>query len=478
MPGSSQKHVNFASPPAIPISPASYPSSPESTRNSLVFNQQYGPVAPTDYGQAVQSDPFQEESVNEEDDCAIEEALHNARANSDTVVPTTISTRRSKDDAVKDTLNRFESAARRAASVREASDTVQDPQSKRQALDVDSFKRLLLTGDSASNSAPATASSNVPQLQSDSSSTTDTASLSQRSIFDNGHQTVEETPRSSYELERSDVDAQRDPRAVSGAAQDRKPPPPPPRPRHGRPTTETMNIPPEHLTTVRSEEERSPNVETTELLPSLSGDATPRLEPEDYHSQSSTKKRPPPPPLARRKSQSRTATRPGIVRSGSSQFTFNSEPDEPTSPPVSNYTSKMVPPPPPARRPKFQGGRQPSVDLPSTREEGDVDADTASISSSRTPSASKRISEAPFGAPPPVPPPRKARGSNRDSMDTQRPSLSTLGFNNAPGPSSSDYERPGSTSDSRNVSGSSNAADILADLAMLQREVDNARKQA
>ena len=289
---------------------------------------------------------------------------------------------------------------------------------------------------------------------------------------------MEETPRSSYELDRAEFDYQRNARAVSGNAQERKPPPPP-KPRHGRPITEATNIPTEQPTVVQPKDYKSPSLGPSDPSPSLSGDATPRLEPEDIPSQSSVKKRPPPPPLARRKSQNKTETRPGIVRSGSSRYSLNSESDEPMSPPVSNPTPKMAPPPPPTRRPNYAGGRRTSADLPSTLEEDDPDAETASISSiSRTPSTSKRTSQASFGAPPPLPPPRRARASSRNSMDTQRPLLSTLGLSDGPGRSDSDYARPGSTGDSRTVSGSSNAADILANLAALQREVDDARKQA
>ena len=152
-----------------------------------MFGQQYGAITPAGYTQAIQSDPFQEEPVNEEDDSAIEEALQNTRTNSNIAVPKTVPTRPSQEDAVKDTLSRFASAPRRAASVRETN-AAPDTAAKRQTFDVDSFKRLLLTGDSGSSNTPANATSNVAQLASDSSSNTDTASLSQRSVLESGHQ--------------------------------------------------------------------------------------------------------------------------------------------------------------------------------------------------------------------------------------------------------------------------------------------------
>ena len=444
-----------------------------------MFGQQYGAITPTDYSQAIQSDPFQEEPVNDEDDNAIEEALRNTRTNSNIVLPKAVPRRPSQDATVQDTLSRFASAPRRAASLRQTSSTAQDPTAKRQTFDVDSFKRLLLTGESGSSNTPSNAASYVAQLASDSSSNTDTASLSQPSILEGGHQTVEETPRSSYELDRGDLDAERNPRAVTGTAWERKPAPPPPTPRHGRPLTEATSIRAEHPTTIQPREYRSSSLEPPDPSPSHSADTTPRPEAEDTPGRSSVKKRPPPPPLARRKSQNKNETRPGMVHTGSSRHSPNSESGEPMSLPASTPASKMAPPPPPRRTPSHAGGRRPSADLPSPLEEYDPDGETASISSiKRTLSASKQTSQASFGMPPPLPPPRKARGSNRNSVDSQRPSLSTLELNDVPGRSSSDHAKPGSTGDSRNISRSATAADILADLAALQREVDDARRHA
>jgi hypothetical protein len=377
---------------------------------------------------------------------------------------------------VRDTLSRFASAPRRTTSLHETSHSTPAGKSQRHTLDVDSFKRLLLTGESglpATNTAIPTVPSNPPQLVSDSSSNTDTASLSQPSILESGHQNIEETPRSSYEIDRGDTDIQHDWRSRSGTAHERRPPPPP-KPRHGKPISGSTNLPFEQFPAHQSIYHSSPSLEAAEVSQTPSRDATPRPQQDDDTELTATKKRPPPPPLARRKSQNKTATRPGMTRSGSSRYSLNSESDEPASPHPAN-TSKMAPPPPATRRP--HGGRRPSVDLPSTLEEDDTEDDTASIASSRTPSASKRISHSALGAAPPLPPPRKHRGSNRSSIDSQRPSLSALGMTPS-GRSSAEYGIPGSVSDSRNVSGNSNATDILADLAALQKEVDNARRSA
>jgi hypothetical protein len=476
VPSSSRKHVEFASPPAVPISPASYPSSPESTRNSFVLNAPlHGSITSVDYSQALQSDPFREEAVNDENDPVIEQALRNARSNSQITpaIPPS-STREPKEDAVRDTLSRFASNPRRTNTGPEKPPDVQASKGHRHTLDVDSFKRLLLTGESGLSIQSSTSQANPTPVISDSSST-DTASVSQRSTGDSGRHTVDETPRSSYEVERSEIEAQPLPLTLPSTTQERKPPPLP-RPRHGRRITDTSTTTQEALASMSTYD--SPDPATFDPPSLTSRDATPRLEPEDGSTQSAAKKRPPPPPLARKKSNRSAATRPGMVRSGSSRYSLTSESDDALSPVTSDLPNKPAPPPPPSRRPNAQGGRQPSVDLPSTLEEDDINGDRASISSGKTPFVSQRISQGPTGEIPPPPPPRRNRGSNRSSMDGQRPSTTALGITSSDR-NSSEYSRPSNTADTvRKVSGSSNAADIMADLAALKREVDAARKYA
>ncbi len=477
MPGSA-KHVEFASPPAIPISPASYPSSPESTRNSFASNAPlHGPITPADYSQALQSDPFGEGVINDENDPVIEQASRNARANRQitSAIAAAPPPREPKEDSVRDTLSRFASNPRRSNAGPERLPDVQASKGHRHTLDVDSFKRLLLTGESGLSTNSSTTQANPPPIISDSSST-DTASVSQRSTVDSGRQTVDETPRSSYEVERNETEARRQPVALPTTAQERKPPPPP-RPRHGRRITDTSIATSEKLAAMNSHGTTDPAA--VDSQPLTSGDATPRLEPEDGITQSAAKKTPPPPPLARKKSNRNAVTRPGMVRSGSSRYSLTSESDDALSPVNSDISHKPGPPPPPSRRPNAQGGRRPSVDLPSTLEEDGIDEDRASISSGRNLSASQRTSsQGPSGGIPPPPPPRRNRGSNRSSMDGQRPSSTALGMTSS-NRNSSEHPRPSKTAEtSRNVSTSSNAADIMADLAALKREVDAARKQA
>ena len=343
--------------------------------------------------------------------------------------------------------------------------------SQKQALDVDAFKRLLLTGERAAPVQLSTLPSQPPtQLASDNSSTTDTASLSQRSILEPVPQTIEETPRSSIDQETSDGDAQR------SQGQEARRRPPPPKPRYGKPISETTGrVPKGPGPSTASASESSPYVSaqapttSTETFPPLIGSSG-GLDP------SEVKKRPPTPPLTRRKSQNKTATRPGIERNTSSRYSItSSSADEPLSPnPIPATPGKMQPPPPPpppTRRINSQSARKVSADLPMTEEEDDAEA--ASID--RVSVSSKRISL----IPPPRPPPRRNRGSSRSSVDSQQPPVAAqLGMTSS-ARTSGEYRRPSNAStESRNVSGASNATDILADLAALRKEVDAARGSA
>lgn len=436
---STQKHVNFASPPAVPISPASYPSSPESTRHSPGFAYaQPGTSDTSQYSDAFHQDPFQEQTPTDEHDRAIEEAARNAKANNATGsgvgIPTT-----AHQANVRDTLSRFSSAPRRASNKIE--------ENKKPTMDVNAFTRLLLTGESGSGLP--TPSTTTPH---DSGSSTDTTSTSQRSVYDAASRQVGDSPTSSSEDETN----------VLPLTKETKKPPPPPKSRHGKSVvdSEPGNVP--ELTQGNGSATEEQAGIATQLQPTVPAEAEPARP-------SSSSKKPPPPPLARRKSQKSTPARPDMERNSSSKYSLNSESDEPASPSPGLGSAKMAPPPPPSRRTQPQYIRRSSTDLPATHEEDEDGADRPAMSN-------KRISQASLGPRPPVPPPRKSRTSGRSSMDSQhRPSLSALGIAGGSARSSAEYARPGS--DSRNVSGSS-AVDILADLDALQREVDAARASA
>lgn len=364
---------------------------------------------------------------------------------------------------MKDTLSRFATAPRKALRSAESNKGDADATPQKTAIDVDAFKRLLLTGESSTPSAPS-----APQNISDSSSTTDTASTSQRSLFEGVPPTVEETPRSSYEQERPDLGSQRQHASDTPTGLGARRRPPPPKPRHGRAISESTRSSSQHDLTVNSSSE----VGQAEVQARSATKANSQSE--------EPKRRPPPPPLARRKSSKNQADRPTMAPRMSSQQSLTSESDEALSPRPNSSTNKMAPPPPPLRRSNTSNSRNTSSDLPSTAEEDESGITTpeARPVGSRTSSSTKRISQAAVGHPPPLPPPRRNRTSSRGSTDSQRPSLSGLGISDH-ARNSSEYRRPSDASDSRNVSGGSNAGvDILADLAALQREVDAARASA
>lgn len=436
---STQKHVNFASPPAVPISPASYPSSPESTRQSPGFAFAQPELQDGGgYGLALNHNPFQEQALNDEDDLAIAQALQNARINSESI--TTAKAITANQANVRDTLSRFSSTGRRPVKKEEES-------AKKPAMDVNAFTRLLLTGESGGGAAQ----TNAPQPGDASISSADTSSTT----LDSAVRPIEATPRSSSEHERPTV------------TKESRRPPPPPRPRSSRgeshtstrPDTDVVERPKESTI---SEPEQADNRRKSDIIK----DESKKL------SVSSSSKKPPPPPLARRKSQKTAPSRPDMQRSGSSRYSLNSESDEPPSPSPNLEPIKMAPPPPPpSRRPNSQYGRRPSMDLPATQEEEEEEEDNFTRSSM----TAKRTSQSPL-PPPPVPPPRKGRVSGRSSVDSQhRPSMSALGLTSGSARSSSEYTRP----ESRNVSGTSGSAqNILADLEALRQEVDAARASA
>jgi hypothetical protein len=442
-----QKHVNFASPPAVPISPVSYPSSPETTRQE-VFNATFPPVhnlsEPTDYSKAIASDPFAVEG-SDDDDGVIEQALENAKANNEIASDGLGLSRSSTDNAVKDTLGRFTSTPRRPVNS-QANNALSIQSSAKSAMDVDAFKRMLLTGDRGMTAMASIQSAQIPV--SDSSSSADTASISQHSIFENVQAVPDDSPRTSDEFDGHEVNGYR---AGLGTISERGEKPLPPKSRRGKlvaePRTESAATAEfnNFIDSLSLPSSRNVSSESTNLTPTTTRDYAPTTtEPE--------KKIPPAIPVARRKSQ-KAPHKPVLTRSSSSRYSVISDTDGPPSP-------AMRPPPPPARRSNSINERRPSIDAASILEDPD-DTYDARPSLTHTPSYLKRMSQG--GVPPPPPPPRRGRGSSRSSMETTRPSMASLGLN--------DNERRRSSTPQKDDS-----RDILADLAALQREVDAAAR--
>ncbi|KAJ9646796.1 hypothetical protein H2204_000488 [Knufia peltigerae] len=458
-----QKHVNFASPPSI-ISPASYASSPESTRQEFPSTFLSSPLpAPTDYRHAFAIDPFAEQG-GDGDDSAIEKALENARANTAIVVEPVAAPKINPDSAVKDTLARFASTPRGPSSVQPLDTRVKkENASSKTTMDVDAFKRMLLTGSATSGETTVPNQTVSTQSVSDNSSSADSASISQHSLFETIPNTREESPRTSEELDtRDNVEH----RSLPGSSSSSKRPPPPPKSRRGKAIKDS--------TSESGSSKKFDNFINSLSLPpapdassNVSAMKSPSSEQRDFSEPSGdppmpevSKRAAPPPPITRRKSQQQPS-KPILTRSSSSRQSVLSDSDPPTSPP--GTMTPRAPPPPPSRRSTSTGERRPSLDLASTPENSSqLGQQSAPL---QTPSYLKRASQLP---PPPVPPPRRGRGSSRSSVDTQRPPMSALGITEP-------MELQDDHADRHTRFGD---RDILADLAALQREVDAARASA
>ncbi|KAF2658066.1 hypothetical protein K491DRAFT_690416 [Lophiostoma macrostomum CBS 122681] len=349
-------------------------------------------------------------------------------------------------------------------------------------LDVESFKNLLMKGISSPSSSgqslqTATAPHPLAPSVFESSSSTDTSSISRQSIFEPVQDTHVDTPRTSYEMAESDDDT------VGLVSDVRKPekrkPPPAPKHRHGKlvtartpqtvafsefsatppaaspvsrdrassdlnkplPPTPPVIAPPLHIvshdiSTDKSLPSESKPIET----PSLPDIPTPQ------------KKTPPPVPLVRRQSQLRTSAASTRSRSNSnltmtSQHSIDvpllspSFSHEPTSSPSTN---KSPPPPPPARRhgASLTGSNTPSANTSTTDLTSSIGVRRSNtVSSPNPPSRRTTFSSPPPSpvpgtssrnnprsvsnesatmAPPPPPPPRR-RQSGRSSLDKERP---------------------------------------------------------
>jgi hypothetical protein len=301
--------------------------------------------------------------------------------------------------------------------------------------------------------APAPHPTNPSHLE--SSSSTDTSSVSRQSIFEPVQEPHIETPRTSYEMAASDEDERvgligEDANKIAKV----KSKPPPPRHRHGKPVTvrtpqivsfEDFNVtqpttsPVSRIRTGSDLNVNKPLPLPPTLLPTahiFSKDA-PQDEPpplETRASESSShsdtpsvqKKIPPPVPIARRQSQLRTSTIGNRSRSNSSltissQHSIDHSPlnsslatfSEPTSFPA-GLVQKTPPPPPPARR--HGSSVTNSINLPSNS--SSTTELPATASSRRTPVSSPNAppSRRPtFPSPPPSPSPTSTAGLARTS---------------------------------------------------------------
>ncbi|KAK6331798.1 hypothetical protein TWF718_002340 [Orbilia javanica] len=304
----------------------------------------------------------------------------------------------------------------------------QGSKANRQSLDVDAFKRLMLTGQA------------VPTPE--SVSTTETSNLSKQSLLDNAEQSY--TPRSSQDTGRSMYETEAIEPPAPKAAPIATPPtpkakPPPPKPRGQR---NSMPPPP------RSEAQPLPAKETVAVDPVTSSEEAPATPPK-------TPKTPKPPaPLSRRVSAQ-------IASSPEGGFSIQ----------PSSISQTPPPPPPPSRRTPSSPKQQPTTPPNATQE----------------PPPPFSLNVSPLQNKKPVPPPAR-RGSKRMSAPPGRlqstatsaaPPLSKTSTIPAPPPPPIRKRSQLSKSTTEAVVDpneapprTSSSFDILEDLTKLQKEVD------
>ncbi|KIW02810.1 hypothetical protein, variant [Verruconis gallopava] len=308
--------------------------------------------------------------------------------------------------------------------------------SPRAAMDVDAFKNLLMTG-KPPRPLPSTPAADPPAQQqrvlrrapantttatsttfalADSSSGTDTSSVSRQSLVD---PMAGETPRTSYERSISDEEED-NVLPPQRTASKRVKPPPLPRHKHGKSVTTAgpqivpfdafSGAAPEEESVKSPEEDRHPrsSAELKRPLPPIPQPAArsdiahaamissrePR-EQKDVVELSSQPKKPPPPPLARRSSQRAPTTPAGRSRSGTASSRPSLMEDNVSIAESTGSSTRVAPPPPPARR---SGHAAPAA----TSDEGST--------SSVNPSPSLKS--------PPLPPARNRASSTQSATST------------------------------------------------------------
>jgi len=386
--------------------------------------------------------------------------------------------------------------------------------------DFDDFKRLLLTGEksvaeASASSTPSTHSQGTQNVG-DNSSNTDASSISRHSIFEPLLEAGQETPRTSHEISPSGDEKQLPVQKSSPRSGRIRPPAP--KPRHGNPTTgnttQMVSFQEPILSSQTSSNSQTalqecltsssprtptdlnkplplpPAVESSECGSEESAPSIRRRPQSEYFeprglqfNSPSLKRDPPTPPLARRHSQLRPNPFMGPGRSTriSEENLVDAKP-----PPQRNPTTNAEPPPPPPPRRSAltwslsttsTSSSVSALRAPSTTSIADDEntkfskspppvppTRTPSISSvKRPPKPSPTANSSPTVAPPP--PPRK-RDSSHSSLTPSRPG----------GEYPADRSRVDSGASSTvAITPGTEDKDVLADLAALQREVDELR---
>lgn len=327
------------------------------------------------------------------------------------------------------------------------------PSAGRAAMDVDAFKRMLMTGKTESSPrGSADASAGLPVhigfAMNEGGSNTDVSSISKQSVFESIQDAHPESPRTSHEISDTDDERRRLRADSAGSASGRKKPPPPSS-RHGK--LIKMELKGEDSGSLGGGQtitppQRSP-IDVHKPLPAAPTRASHESDREDIFDKESLGKVPeppsptqaprkgPPPPPSRRHSQLVADSKLSVV---SGRLSPNLEEDDVPSASWQSVTSP--PPPPPSRRPAsirhssyIQGPGSPLA-TPASFLEGDRPSSasgktvpmpppsrhTSIRQSARPPSISSvdmSTSGRRSGATPPPPPPPRARASSRNSMD-------------------------------------------------------------
>lgn len=548
-PISGTKTVRIASPPITSRSQRDTPDTGHQDHSDTLKNvlkhkslvpSSFSPAS--DLNEAQSINPFEAEVQEEDEDSEDQEMLDNTRQNSSVLTSSyPRGPRRPGDTVLKSTVKREEPSkigladadkqrARPTAISRAGSGTA------RASLDVDAFKRLIMTGEkgvTASGTPPTPPAQNLSaqSILGDSSSNTDTSSISRQSLFEFMAEAATDTPRTSHEISVSDDEWQLPVGASTLASRTFEPQPSSIRygtsvnismprtvsfedssspsfsfenPPHkidgqGSKVNSQSQIPtdlnkPLPLPPSYKQPEQSTSVQQGRSSPDESSNRLQSISPLSI----SNKKRPPTPPLARRHSQLRSSN-PLLSRSNSARLPRHGISSS------AQATDVRTPPPPPTRRTlpvRAQSSSEDSVytetllsSSPSaaatirpekqhTSRPPPPPARTLSISSIKRPYRPPPAASSVAKVPPP-PPPRN-RGSSQSSFDGPRidmlrkPSV-TESSSSLGSPSNGRQDEGGSgaaiekRSQMPNPVSGPNANDILADLSVLQKEVDELR---
>lgn len=438
------KHVRVQSPP---------PSSPE----DAVEHKAHTPLPQGDEGHALGHDPFESVVSDESSDDNDEEIPPITGIGNDGRAP----------------MNPFSKTLATLERTEGKKSTSEAPPAGvgKVAMDVESFKRLLMTGSSgvaASASVPTPPAQPAHAGPTDGSST-EASSVSRHSIFENIQENVPESPRTSHEASDADDDRRRMASTLQRSASERKKPPPPSS-RHGklinvqlredaRPHSlylTSTSVPSPLSTTIPTLTAAQRSVtDINKPLPPDPSRSSHDSDRESVFDRESVGKAPEPPspsnsirrklapapPSARRHGHPvADPTAPHLPQKRLSYMaddSRNSSTQDLSSlhPSTNQQGTIKAPPPPPLRRPGSI--RNSVISPPSTI--SDLENSPSIPRATSTPS--KRLSAAP-------PPPPRPRGASGTSVDAH---LSD--------PAASTTERP----------------DILADLTALQREIDALR---